>query len=128
MNKDEIDELFELIIRKDIDTIRKKYGDTDKNRPIEEIYKNIMQRIEQGDYKYFSEKVNDDNEIIKKIYYSLMRFSSKEFAENCLNGNTEKYGLNRDNITQLIKATGTIKAYLNNESLKKCGLLVEGFF
>ena len=129
MSEKEIDELFEMFQNDDLEAFMEKYGGSYKNMPIDEIneniiyeiYKNIMQKIEQGNYEYFTTK-RDNKETIK-IYIELMSGSSKkddfkEFAKDCLTlEKISELELDSDYITELIKATGKIEEYLTLDKI-----------
>ena len=136
MNREEIDELFESFLGEENEFIIKflKYADMDENVNIEELeeedvqeaYKIIMSKIENGDYEYFCSKKENKDTI--ELYITLMSNSSKtedfeKFAQEYLTPEKiEEFGFNEFDVLDLITATGKVEEYLTKEKLEELGL------
>ena len=113
MDKEEIDELitdintnneFRYILEKYLKIEIPKNIDVDdfENERVLKLWKKLMNKIENGDYNYFWQRIKS-NELGEALY--LMMFSSKVEDIKYLIEHSEKLGLDILCIVQLIKAT-----------------------
>ena len=131
MNKEEIDELFIAYTSysdREFEKVFSKYAEISGNEyhntsDIEQGYKTIMSKIEQGDYEYFISKGKSRETI--NLYLILICNSSKKenikkMEEDFLKSEKViEFGIDKEVIKELIKTTENIEEYLTLENITK---------
>ena len=115
MNKEQIDEVFNYALTENLKEIfslvgmQNEYTDEPNDELIDEVLNRLMKKIEQGDYEYFLNKINDDDSNIRQICIELLKYSSKtEDKKNIIN-NWKNYGLDSIEAVELIKSINDSK-------------------
>ena len=116
MNKEQIDEVFNYALTENLKEIfslvgmQNEYTDEPNDELIDEVLNRLMKKIEQGDYEYFLNKINDDDSNIRQICIELIKsINDSKFTKECILEKKKELKLKSEEIVDLVQSIGDSK-------------------